>query len=87
MKHKVEKEPEGGSKKRKEVGHDNSLASMFAEQQAVQCLEQSKRRIQYTVSRGKRNGVERSSVTPECLSRMYRMCLWLFSFCVQQYKN
>jgi hypothetical protein len=30
MKRKVRKESEGGSKKRKEVGNDNSLASMFA---------------------------------------------------------
>jgi hypothetical protein len=35
MKRKVEKEAEGGSKKRKEVGNDNSLAYMFAKQQAV----------------------------------------------------
>ncbi len=27
--------PEGGSKKRKEAANDNSLASMFAKQQAV----------------------------------------------------
>jgi hypothetical protein len=33
MKRKVRKEPEGGSKKRKEVGNDNSLSSMFAKQQ------------------------------------------------------
>jgi len=35
MTRKVGKEPEGGSKKRKEVGNANSLASMFAKQQAV----------------------------------------------------
>jgi hypothetical protein len=34
MKHRVGKEPEGGSKKSKEVGNDNSLASIFAKQQA-----------------------------------------------------
>ena len=48
--------PEGESKKREEVGNDNCLASMLAKQQAV-CLEQSKRRIQCTSSKGKRNGV------------------------------
>ena len=35
MKSKIGKEPEGGSKKRKEVGNDNSLASMLVKQQAV----------------------------------------------------
>ena len=30
MKRKVGKEPEGGSKKRKEVGNDNSLTLMFS---------------------------------------------------------
>ena len=34
MQRKVGKEPEGGSKKRKEVGNDNSLASIFVKQQA-----------------------------------------------------
>ncbi len=38
MKRKVGKDPGGGSKKRKEVGNDNSLASMFAKQQAVSAL-------------------------------------------------
>jgi hypothetical protein len=38
MKRKVGKEPEGGCKKRKDVGDDNSLASMFAKQQAVSAL-------------------------------------------------
>ena len=32
----LEKEPEGGSKKRKEVGNDNSLASMFRKQQTTE---------------------------------------------------
>ena len=35
---KVGQEPEGGSEKRKEVGNDNSLVSMFAKQQAVSVL-------------------------------------------------
>ena len=62
MKRKVGKEPEGGSKKRKEVGNDKSLASMFAKQQAVSALNKSSlRRIQCTASKGKINGVSRSS--------------------------
>ncbi len=35
MKHRIGKEPKGGSKKRKEVWNDNTLASMFANQQAA----------------------------------------------------
>jgi hypothetical protein len=42
MKRKVlGKDPDGGSKKRKEVGNDNSLASMFAKQQAVSALNKA----------------------------------------------
>ena len=39
MKHKVGKEPEGGSKERKEAGNDNSLVSMLAKEQDVRLLE------------------------------------------------
>jgi len=35
MKRRAGMEPEGGSRKRKEVGNDNSLASMFAKQHVV----------------------------------------------------
>jgi hypothetical protein len=35
MKHRIGKEPKGGSKKRKEVWNDNALSSMFANQQAA----------------------------------------------------
>jgi hypothetical protein len=41
MKRKVEKEPEGGSENRKEVGNDNSLSSMFAKQQGVSALNKT----------------------------------------------
>jgi len=39
MKRQVGKELEGRSKKRKEVGNDNSSASMLAKQQAVRLVE------------------------------------------------
>ena len=35
MNRKIGKKPEGGSKEHKEVGNDDSLASMLAKQQAV----------------------------------------------------
>jgi hypothetical protein len=35
MKRKVGKEPQGGSKKRKEVANESPLASMFQKQQTV----------------------------------------------------
>ena len=38
MQRKVGKEHEEGSKKREEVGNDNSLACMFAKQQAAHDL-------------------------------------------------
>jgi hypothetical protein len=47
----VGKEPEGGSKKSKHVGNDNSLSSMFAKETDCQRLEQSKRHIQCTTSK------------------------------------
>ena len=34
MQRKVEKEPEGGSKNRKEVGNESPLVSMFQKQQS-----------------------------------------------------
>ena len=42
MKRKVGKEPEGGTKKREDVGIDNSLASMLSKQQAVNVLNQER---------------------------------------------
>ena len=56
MKRRVGKEPEGGSKKRKQVGNDNSLASMFAKQQAA--IDLHKAREEYkTCSRVSRYGL------------------------------
>ena len=53
MKRKVEKEPEGGTKKRKEVWNDNSLASMFAKQQAVSVLNQERDTYNAQIQRAK----------------------------------
>jgi hypothetical protein len=41
MEHKVGKELEGGSKKRKEVGNEPPLASLFQKQQAVNYLNKA----------------------------------------------
>jgi hypothetical protein len=72
MKHKVRKEPEGGSKKRKEVGNDNSLFSMFAKQQAASAMKkESKRRIQCTASERNRNWVAGSRTGRACAKVRY----------------
>ena len=60
---KVGKESEGGSKKRKEVGNDNSLTSMFAKQQTA--CDLNKAPLAYN-SKRKRNGVRRSSAGRAC---------------------
>ena len=49
------KEPEGGSKKRKEEANDNSLASMFAKQQAV--CDLNKARDTYNTQLQKENEI------------------------------
>ena len=53
MKRKVGTEPEGGSKKRKEVGNNNSLVSMFAKQESVIALNKARDayRIECTASK------------------------------------
>jgi hypothetical protein len=53
MKRRVGKEPEGGSKKRKQVGNDNSLASMFAKQQAASDLNKAKEEYNAQLQTGK----------------------------------
>jgi hypothetical protein len=53
MKRKVRKEPVGGSKKRKEVGNDNSLASMLRKQQAACNLSQARLAYNAQLQKGK----------------------------------
>ena len=56
MKRRVGKEPEGGSKKRKEVGNDNSLTSMFAKQQAACDLNKARLAYNAQLQKGKKWG-------------------------------
>ncbi len=42
MKRKVGKEPEGGSKKRKEVGNESPLVCMFLKQQTANDLNKAR---------------------------------------------
>jgi hypothetical protein len=42
IKRKVGKAPEGGSKKRKEVGNESPLASMIQKQQTANVLQQAR---------------------------------------------
>ena len=61
MKRKVGKEPEGGSKKRKEVGNYNSLASMFAKQQAACHLNKARQVYNAHLQKGKEIGLEEAA--------------------------
>ena len=75
MKRKVEKEAEGGSKKRKEVGNDNSLVSMFAKQEAVIALNKARDayRIECTASKkGKESAPRRHNKERQVRARMSR---------------
>ena len=62
MKRRVGKEPEGGSKKRKQVGNDNSLASMFAKQQAASDLNKAKEEYNAQLQKGKKFGCRKQLV-------------------------
>jgi hypothetical protein len=70
MKRKVGKEPEGRSKKRKEVGNDKSLASMFAKQQAVSALNKSRDAYNAQLRKGKEMGFHEAA--PAVCSRSER---------------
>ncbi len=54
MKREVGQEPEGGRKKRKEVGDDNSLASMFAKPQTVSALNKARDAYNAQLREGKK---------------------------------
>jgi hypothetical protein len=70
---KVGKDPEGESKKREEVGDDNSLASMFANQQAVSHgLEERKRHIHAQLQKGKENGSGANSGICQCVEELQK---------------
>jgi hypothetical protein len=49
---KVGKESEGGSKKRKEVGNDNSLTSIFAKHQAASALNKARDAYNAQIQKG-----------------------------------
>jgi hypothetical protein len=53
MKRKVRKESGGGSKKRKEVGNESPLSSMFQKQQTANDLQKHESRIMQYLKRGK----------------------------------
>ena len=62
MKRKVGKETERGSKKRKEVGNDNSLAAfMFAKQQAVSVLKKARDTKNAQLRKGKEMGLDEAA--------------------------
>ena len=63
MERKVGKEHEEESKKREEVGNDNSLACMFAKQQAARDLNKVWLALStmHSFKRGKRNGLDEAA--------------------------
>jgi hypothetical protein len=61
MKRRVGNEPEGGSKKRKDVGNDNSLASMSAKQQAVSALKKARDAYTAQLQKGKEMGLDEAA--------------------------
>ena len=61
MKDRVGKKPDGGSKKRKEVGNDNSLTLLFAKQQTVSDLNQSREEYNSQIQKGKEIGLEEAT--------------------------
>jgi hypothetical protein len=62
MRHKVGKDPEGGSKERKEVGNESPLSCMFQKQQTY--TNHESRILQYL--KRKIVGVRRGSVDRTC---------------------
>ena len=58
MKHKAGKETEEGSKKREEVGNDNSLASMFVKQQTASVLNKTRDTYNVQLQKGKEGGLD-----------------------------
>jgi hypothetical protein len=65
MKRRVGKEPEGGSKKRKQVGNDNSLASMFAKQQAASDLKKQKKNTMHSFRKEKKFNSAKTQCGPK----------------------
>ncbi len=58
MKRKVGKEPEGGSKKRKEVGNESPLSSMFQKQQTVNDLQKTRESYTAILEKGQQLGLD-----------------------------
>ena len=58
MKRKVGKEPERRSKKRKEVGNDNSLTSMFVKKQSDSDLKKPRDTYNTQLQKGKEMGLD-----------------------------
>ena len=58
MKRKVGKDPEGGIKKRKEVGNESPLSSKFQKQQTVNDLNKSRETYNVILEKGKELGLD-----------------------------
>ena len=61
MKRKVAREPKGGSKKRKEVGNESLLASIFQRQQTANDLQKARVTYHAILEKGKQLGLEEAA--------------------------
>ncbi len=76
MKRKVGKEPEGGSKKPKQVCNESPLVSMFQKQQTVNDLQKAREAylslLEKVLEKGKQLGLnEEAHDEPVCLSEYH----------------
>jgi hypothetical protein len=82
MKRKVlGKDPDGGSKKRKEVGNDNSLASMFAKQQTACDLNKAQLAYNAQLQKGKEMGIDEASQTGHKSTHIPGYCKFVHCVC------
>jgi hypothetical protein len=69
MKRMVGKEPEGGSKKRKEVGNESHLTVMFQKQQTTNDLQKARETYNAILENGKQLGFDEAAhAEPVCRS-------------------
>ena len=61
MKRKVRMEPEGGTKKGKEVGNESPWASMFQKQQTDNDLQQARKMYNAILQKGKQFGMDETA--------------------------
>ena len=66
MTRKVGKEPEGGSKKPKELGNESPLASMFQKRQTAYDVQKARQAYNAILEKGKQLGLQRQRMPSLC---------------------